>query len=465
MAVTSIWAVKNRMDTVLNYIENPEKTTQRPEEAPDANAAMKHIRDVLGYACNEAKTDKMMYVTGVNCDPDTALEEFIEVKQRWHKEGGRLAYHGYQSFLEGPGEITAEEAHEIGVELAKELWGDRFQVVVATHLNTGHYHNHFVLNSVSFADGYKYVRFNSDYRHMQEVSDNLCRQRGLNVIMNPSTTKGKTYDEWKAEREGKYTVRGTIREDIDYAIRLSSSWNDFAEMMHELGYEFKFFGKNHEPLKYPGLKPPDAKGYFRFRNLGPDYDTDAIYRRIIKNTLTPGIQLHPQNKIDITEWDPPAQKLAPKPHLFRWYCFKLYTFVSSPRKRKEHISMYIREDIRKLDHYIEMLDFICKHEVYDKRPISEVKAGYNKQLEALQENKNERYSWLRYHEKNGHQSFVTSLKREIKEISQEMADIRHELKICDDCYISTDEVLEHAERLQQQLQSQQKQRSRGGRAR
>ena len=66
MAVTSIWAVKNRMDTVLNYIENPEKTTQRPEEAPDANAAMKHIRDVLGYACNEDKTDKMMYVPGVN---------------------------------------------------------------------------------------------------------------------------------------------------------------------------------------------------------------------------------------------------------------------------------------------------------------------------------------------------------------------------------------------------------------
>ena len=119
MAVTSVWAVKCRMDTVLNYIENPEKTTQRPEEAPEANAAMKHIRDVLGYACNEDKTDEMMYVTGVNCDPDTALEEFIEVKQRWHKEGGRLAYHGYQSFLEGPGEITAEEAHEIGVELAK----------------------------------------------------------------------------------------------------------------------------------------------------------------------------------------------------------------------------------------------------------------------------------------------------------------------------------------------------------
>lgn len=151
MAVTSLWAVKSRMDTVLNYIENPEKTTQRPELFDDASSARQTICNVIDYASNEDKTDEMMYVTGVNCAPDTALEEFIEVKQRWHKEGGRLAYHGYQAFKEGPGEITAEEAHEIGVELAKELWGDRFQVVVATHLNTGHYHNHFVLNSVSFA--------------------------------------------------------------------------------------------------------------------------------------------------------------------------------------------------------------------------------------------------------------------------------------------------------------------------
>ena len=178
------------MDTVIKYIENPEKTAQRPEHAPAANAAMKHIRDVLEYAFNEDKTDQMMFVTGINCDPDTALEDFMTVKRRWHKEGGRLAYHGYQSFREGPGKITAEEAHEIGVELAKELWGDRYQVVVATHLNTGHFHNHFVLNSVSYSDGLKYVRFKSDYRRMQTVSDRICREHRLHVIDKPSNTKG-----------------------------------------------------------------------------------------------------------------------------------------------------------------------------------------------------------------------------------------------------------------------------------
>ena len=104
MAVTSVWAVKSRMDTVLNYIENPEKTTKRPELDADAMQARIAISNVIDYASNEDKTDQMMFVTGVNCDPETALEEFMEVKQRWHKEGGRLAYHGYQAFLEGPGD-------------------------------------------------------------------------------------------------------------------------------------------------------------------------------------------------------------------------------------------------------------------------------------------------------------------------------------------------------------------------
>ncbi len=465
MAVTSVWAIKSNMGVAIDYIENPEKTTKRPEEAPAANAAMKHIRDVLGYACNEDKTDKMMFVTGVNCDPDNALNEFIEVKERWHKEGGRLAYHGYQAFLEGPGEITAEEAHEIGVELAKELWGDRFQVVVATHLNTGHYHNHFVLNSVSFADGYKYVRFNSDYRKMQEASDRLCQERGLHVIKDKSPARGKSYAEWKAEREGKYTVRGTIREDIDYAISMSWSWNDFAEMMLGLGYEFKFIGANGQELAQPGLKPPGAKGYFRFKGLGPDYDADAIYRRIIRNTTSPGISLPYEKKINIKEWDPPMQEMTGLPKTYRWYCFKLYTFIGKPRKRKEHISMYIREDILKLDRYIEQLDFIYNHEVVYKSDISSVRSGYQRHLEDLLAKRNELYSFKRRAVKEGNLLHIESLDSRIKDLSEQIKDMRHKIDICDACYIDADKVMEHAEMLNKELTTIKKQKSRGGRAR
>lgn len=462
MAVTSIWAVKSRMDTVLNYIENPEKTTSRPELDADAMQARLAISKVIDYASNEDKTDRMMFVTGVNCDPDTALEEFIEVKQRWHKEGGRLAYHGYQSFLEGPGEITAEEAHEVGVELAKELWGDRFQVVVATHLNTGHYHNHFVLNSVSFTDGYKYVRFNSDYRDMQEVSDRLCRERGLHIIHNPSTAKGKSYDEWKAERDGKYTIRGAIREDIDYAVSLSRSWNDFAEKMFDLGYEFKFFGKDGQELAHPGLKPPGAKSYFRFRNLGADYDTDAIYKRIIKSKSSPGIPRLTESKIHVKEWEPPMQEMRGLPQIYRWYCFRLYTFVSKPRKRKEHISMYIREDIRKLDWYIEQLDFMYKHDVVLKSDISEVRTRNHDRLESLLTKREELYSSKKTAERAGNSRYVESLASQIKELSDQIKGVRHEIDVCDACYVDADRIVGNAAILEKQLTETKKPKSRGG---
>ena len=456
MATTSIWAVKVRMDTVIDYIENPEKTTKRPELEQEALAARRTIGDVINYAADEDKTDQMMYVTGINCHPDTALADFTIVKKRWHKEGGRLASHGYQSFLEGPGEISAEEAHEIGVQLAKELWGDRFQVVVATHLNTGHYHNHFVLNSVSYADGYKYVRFNSDYRKMQEVSDRLCREHGLHVITNPSTAKGKTYDEWSAEREGKYTIRGVIREDIDYAISMSWSWNGFTKMMSDLGYEFKFYKKDGTPLEHPGIKPYGAKGYFRFKNLGANYTEEAILQRIMKRSIVP------PKITNFKEWNPPDVPMDGLPFIYRRYCFRLFSFVRKPPKRKEYISMALREDIRRLDHLIEQLDFMYQHKVYDKCSITVIKERSQKQIETLQAKKKQLYSKMKSYERSGRYDYASAIKQEIKDTSREIAEHRHKIKLCDECFITSDEIVKRAYGLEAALKKG-KQRSRGAR--
>lgn len=81
------------------------------------------------------------YVSCINLQSEeTAAKEFMETKKLYGKEGGRVCYHGYQSFKAD--EVDAATAHDIGVALAQELWGDRFQVVIATHCNTGHYHNH-----------------------------------------------------------------------------------------------------------------------------------------------------------------------------------------------------------------------------------------------------------------------------------------------------------------------------------
>ena len=198
MAVTSIWPIKGRVDRVINYARNPEKTT---EGSYEELASLHAVGDVLEYAANDMKTEHRSYVSCLNCEEETAAHQFIETKTLWQrisgrdKMGGRVCFHGYQSFKAN--EVTAEIAHKIGVKLAQELWGDRFEVVVATHCNTGHYHNHFVLNSVSFADGLKFDNTPADYARMREVSDRLCREYAISVIENPGG-RAKHYAEWQA---------------------------------------------------------------------------------------------------------------------------------------------------------------------------------------------------------------------------------------------------------------------------
>ena len=443
MAVTSIWAVTTHYERAIEYVMNPEKTIEKPELSPEAIAARKAVGDVINYASNSDKTEKMMYVTGINCNPKDAANEFMETKLMWNKTGGRLAYHGYQAFLEGDGQISAQTAHEIGVRLAQEVWGDRFEVVVATHLNTNHYHSHFVINSVSFRDGYKYRRTKADYWKMRLANDKLCKEYGLHIVVDPFGKSGRTFDEWQADRQGKMTVRGTIREDIDYAIRLSRSEEEFARTMKELGYEFKFFQKDGTPLEHPGLKPPGAKGYFRFRGLGPDYDYLSIRRRIIENTLSPGTpSLIEQDNNRFSEDQPKEYGL---PFAYRSYCIRLYSFICRPKKAKrEYISMAIREDIRKLDKYIEQLDFIYKHEIRDRGSIEEEKAAFMSELRHLLRERRrlntEKESSIRHHDG----ALINEKTAEIGEISKRIREVRKQIRMCDELYIDSDKVMEKA---------------------
>ena len=219
MATTSIWSVKGWLGKLVIYVENPNKTTnpQYYEKAELTEKQAQTLLDVIDYAADPSKTDSAIhdeniethqqFVTGINCLPATARDEMQAVKRRFGKEDGVIAYHGYQSFA--PGEADPKTAHEIGIRLAKELWGEKYQVVVATHLDKeNHLHNHFVVNTVSFVDGIRYHRTGKDYHDMQVASDNLCREYGLSVIENIQYGKSKHYGEWKAEQEQRPTWRG-----------------------------------------------------------------------------------------------------------------------------------------------------------------------------------------------------------------------------------------------------------------
>ena len=329
MAVTSIWPIKGRVDRVINYARNPEKTT---ESGYEELASLHAVDGVVEYAANDMKTERRSYVSCLNCREDAAAAQFIETKRLWSKMGGRVCYHGYQSFRSG--EVTAETAHEIGVKLAQELWGDRFEVVVATHCNTGHYHNHFVINSVSLMDGRKFYNSPADYARMREVSDRLCREYAISVIEDPKG-RGKDYDEWQAERSGKPTHRGGIRADIDRAIRASTTERDFLRVMGEMGYQIKTRGSGGKPLKYPALKPPDANGYFRFHKLGEGYSLDEIKERILQNLQKqvpfPEAEHRPPRRYRIRKR--PRRKVTGLRALYFRYCYELHIIIKHPTIR------------------------------------------------------------------------------------------------------------------------------------
>ena len=165
MATTKIWPVKDSLKRLVDYASNPDKTTD------DDLAA------VIKYAMNGDKTagvnEKACYVTGVNCIAETALEEMLSVQNHFGKTGGNVAYHCYQSFK--PGEVTPEQCHRLGVELARRMWGDKYQVLVATHLDRDHLHNHLVCCSVSFIDGKKFNDNKGAYARFRRLSDEICQ--------------------------------------------------------------------------------------------------------------------------------------------------------------------------------------------------------------------------------------------------------------------------------------------------
>lgn len=357
MATTSLWRVKGQIGKVVNYAVDASKT----EQAED-------LSQVIDYAMQQGKTAQpenetvRQFVTGINCHASTAVAEMTAVKKRFGKEDGTIAYHGYQSFA--PGEGTPELVHEIGVKLAQRLWGERYQVVVATHLDkANHLHSHFVLNTVSFVDGKKFHRTKADYYEMQKTSDELCREYGLSVVERTGG-RAKHYSEWQAEQNGKPTYRGTIRADIDRAILASTTERDFIRVMQAMGYEFKTRGKSGQPLKYPALKPPDAKGYFRFHKLGKGYSLDEVKDRILQNIRKqvpfPEAERHPIRHYHLR--GKPRRKITGLRALYFRYCYELHIIVKRPASVKR-VSFLLREDVIKLDKLDEQTRFLGKHKI------------------------------------------------------------------------------------------------------
>ena len=426
MAVTSLWPIKGRVDKVITYVRNPEKIT---EEYYSENAALHVIDGVVQYAADDTKTERREYVTCLNCDEATATEEFILAKKLFRKEDGRLCYHGYQSFK--PGEVNAQTAHEIGVALAQRLWGNRFQVVIATHCNTGAYHNHFVLNSVSFRDGLKFYNRRSDYLAMRAASDELCRNYGISVIEDPQQRK-KDYGLRKAEQQGQLTQSQMIRNDIDRAVRASWTPQQFAAAMREMGYTIRVKGESGVRLKHPTVTPPGAKKNFRFDSLGQGYDLESILDRVSRNWHTERLFEAPKPVYRSYKMvRKPAKKLTGLRALYFKYCILLGTIKKKPERVKK-VSWLLREDLIKLDRYIAQAKLLIDNKIETAEDLETYKGSVEERLTALEAERTARRNLLRRTtgRENGpsDEELITGIKR----LSDELKQARKELEYCCD---------------------------------
>ena len=350
MATTKIWKIKSRFDNVIDYITNKDKT------------------------------DNKKYVTSINCMADIAFKEMSITKQQFNKTGGILGFHAYQSFKGC--EVTADEAHEIGIRIAEELWGDKFQVVVTTHTNTKNVHNHFVINSVSFVDGKKYYDNKTNYAIMRKVSDNICKEYELQTLEEKSYYKNISN---KYARSSKYL--NSVRTDIDYAISQASNYNDFTKILTKMGYELE-----HSSNKMSIRKFPYKRYVIVERTFGEEYSKESILFRI-KHTVSfkvPFPEVHTltgkyrrKNKTSIRH----KQKAKGLRALYLYYCYLLKVFPK--QKYSPKYSKTMKEEIKKMDNYSNSAKFLTKYNITTLTEVKKYKSSaINKivELTGLREN-------------------------------------------------------------------------------
>ncbi len=380
MAITSIWSVKGWLGKGLIYAENPDKTEDPAYYQKQGMTAMQAqgLSDVIDYASQTRKTQLSdenavilrHYVSGVNCDPDTARDEMMAAKKKFGKEDGVAAYHGIQSFAPhdlqaAGGRLTPDMAHEIGVKLAGRLWGDKYQVLVATHLDkANHLHSHFVVNTVSWVDGKKYYRSERDYWQMKQESDALCREYGLSVIEQPQPGKSQHYGEWKAEKEGKPTYRGMVKADFDQAVLESMTERQLWDNLYKQGYRIKF-GKDIT------LRPPGKdRGLKLYRNFGGDYSIERIRDRILANTRpqrriipapAPPRRMRVTGNLNMANRNTGRQPGSGFRALYFSYLYKMGAWPKQRRQSPERVYFLFREDIRFIQNIARETRLLVKH--------------------------------------------------------------------------------------------------------
>lgn len=418
MATTGFWPVKNRLKEVIDYARNPDKTTDKKYLDDDLYAALRYVED-------DKKTDQTMYVSGINCPKQRAYEYMMATKQRYGKLGGNIAYHGYQSFVSG--EVTPEEAHSIGLETARRMWGKDYEIVVTTHLNTDNLHNHIVINSVSFRTGRKFENHISDHYKLREISDKICREHGKSVLAPSKFTGNRKKDYW-IHKSGGFTHRDMLKRDIDEAISNTTNWKAFDLYLKNLGYSYA----RNSDYRHPSIIAPGWKRPVRIDSLGEQYTQEKIRERLIFNQqditlyairipkrFTPLMELQYELK--------KAQRMDGIQLAFALIIelWKLITGNNIEPSSSKPLSPSLRREVRRLDQTIKEYWVLCENQIDSAQELVSFIEKKSADISSLESERQRIYNRIRRPKSEGEKD---QNKVAAREISAKLKPLREELK-------------------------------------
>ena len=329
------------------------------------------VNKAIDYICNPDKTDDKIFISSYACSPETAALDFKYTLDHCRENSPNKAYHLIQAFA--PGEVSFEEAHTIGQELADRVLEGKYSYVVTTHIDKGHVHNHIIFCAADNINHDKYHDCDKTYYRIRHLSDELCKEHNLSII-SPAGQRGKKYNEWQADKHGN-SGKTQLRKDINIAIKSSSTYDEFLLLMRSKGYEIKGETFGEDARKYISFRPLNQNNFVRgsARSLGKEYTKESIKERIEQKR---------ERKVAIPKKDYSSRKLVDtsgekfenSPGLKRWATIEnlkiaaaSYNEVGSISELEHKLSVQTqagksaKQSVVELEHRIKALAEIIKY--------------------------------------------------------------------------------------------------------
>lgn len=428
MATTSIWSIKNNLKQSINYLINPEKTINKDYGKNNYNYLESYSNKDYDF-----KNEKAEYVSCINCSEYDPYGDMKFTKEQYRKTDNVLAFHGYQSFKEG--EVTADIAHEIGVKFAEEMFRD-YEVVVATHQNTNHIHNHFIINSVSYKTGKKYNNNRANLAKLRQISDSICAEYGLSVLDEDISYKN-TYKH-KVLNDDYYKI---LKEDLDNVMSYSVTLKQVVERLKKLNYQV--YLRN-------GILTIYKDGYDKVRiekTFGIDYSIDSINKRLYLSRQIVFKSL-PQRTI-FEEYSRSNKHHKGIYGLYLYYCYLLNVF---PQKYpKQYLPYSIRKEVKKLNEYSEQVNFMATNKIETKENLDNfAKTNYEEYKNLIGKREN---LWKRYHRAKTEED-KSEILAEINSIQPTIRDLRKYDKYCKDIKARSESIQNNLDNFDKDMQKE-----------